>query len=122
MCIRDRSYAIGNPLYHWSHLELKRYFGIEETLSEKTAPVIWEKANAALQNLSCRDLIAMSNVDLIATTDEPISNLEYHQKIRQEGALHAKVVPAFRPDKIVEPVSYTHLDVYKRQVQHRIGF
>ncbi len=96
------SYAIGNPLYHWSHLELRRYFGIEETLSEKTAPVIWEKANAALQNLSCRDLIAMSNVDLIATTDEPISTLEYHQKIRQEGALHAKVVPAFRPDKIVE--------------------
>lgn len=97
------SYSIGNPLYHWSHLELKRYFGVEEILNEKTAPVIWEKANAALKNLPCRKLIEMSNVSLIATTDDPVDTLEYHKLIREEGAMKTKVVPAFRPDKAVDP-------------------
>jgi glucuronate isomerase len=97
------SYAIGNPLYHWSHLELKNYFGIEETLSEKTAPIIWEKANAALKDLPCRKLIEMSNVALIGTTDDPIDSLEYHKLIREEGAMKTKVVPSFRPDKAVDP-------------------
>ena len=96
------SQAIGNPLYHWSHLELKHYFGIEETLSEKTAPMIWEKANAKLKDLSCRDLIRMSNVALVATTDDPIDDLQYHKLIAEEGTMSATVVPAFRPDRLVE--------------------
>ena len=97
------SLAIGNPLYHWSHLELKHYFGITETLSEKTAPMIWEKANAVIKTLSARKLIEMSNVALIATTDDPVDDLHFHQMIREQGAMKTKVVPAFRPDKALEP-------------------
>lgn len=99
---RALSQAIGNPLYHWSHLELKRYFGIEEPLNEESAPRIWEQANAKLKDLSCRDLIEMSNVALIATTDDPVDDLEYHRLIAEEGSMKAKVVPAFRPDRLVE--------------------
>ncbi|MBQ4382885.1 MAG: glucuronate isomerase, partial [Firmicutes bacterium] len=97
------SLAIGNPLYHWSHLELKHYFGITETLSEKTAPAIWEKANAVIKTLSARKLIEMSNVALIATTDDPVDDLHFHQMIREQGAMKTKVVPAFRPDKALDP-------------------
>ena len=87
------SLSIGNPLYHWSHLELRRYFGVDEILSEKTAPIIWEKANAALKNLPCRKLIEMSNVALIATTDDPIDSLEYHKLMRQsQSAGHTLLV------------------------------
>ncbi len=108
------SLSIGNPLYHWSHLELKRYFGVEEVLNEKTAPVVWEKANAALKNLPCRKLIEMSNVALIATTDDPIDSLEYHKLIADEGAMKAKVVPAFRPDKAVDPARADFAEYMKK--------
>ena len=96
------SQAIGNPLYHWSHLELKHYFGIDEPLNEASAPRIWEQANARLRELSCRDLIRMSNVALIGTTDDPIDDLRYHKLIAEEGAMSTTVVPAFRPDRMVE--------------------
>lgn len=96
------SQAIGNPLYHWSHLELRRYFGVEEIINEANAPIIWEKVNAKLQNLRCRDLIAMSNVKLIGTTDDPIDSLEYHQKLQADPTMKTKVVPSFRPDKAIE--------------------
>ena len=96
------SQAIGNPLYHWSHLELRRYFGVEEIINEANAPVIWEKVNAKLKNLRCRDLIAMSNVKLIGTTDDPVDTLEYHQKLQADPTMTAKVVPSFRPDNAIE--------------------
>ena len=95
------SHAIGNPLYHWTHLELKRYFGIEEVLNEKTAPSIWEKCNEMLQQdeFRVRGLIKRSNVKVICTTDDPVDSLEYHLALKEDKSFDVKVLPAFRPDK-----------------------
>lgn len=94
-------YCIGNPLYHWTHLELKRYFGIEKLLSPETAEEIWEKCNQALQsgNFTARSLIKRSNVKVLCTTDDPIDSLEYHIAIAKDKTFDVKVLPAFRPDK-----------------------
>ncbi|MGG1314552.1 MULTISPECIES: glucuronate isomerase [Cohnella] len=96
--------AVGNPLYHWSHLELRRYFGIEEIINEKNAPVIWEKANAQLAQggFSARDLIVKSGVEVVCTTDDPVDSLEYHRLIRDLPDFKVKVLPSFRPDKALE--------------------
>lgn len=92
---------IGNPLYHWTHLELQRYFGITETLNEKTADAIWEKANAmiAAGGFTPRELIEKSNVACVCTTDDPADTLEYHKLIAADKSFKTKVLPAFRPDK-----------------------
>ena len=94
------SKAIGNPVYSWTHLELKRYFGIDLLLNEANAPVIWEQANAKLleNNFSRRSLIRNSNVKVVCTTDDPIDDLYYHQQIKKDEK-DFKVFPAFRPDK-----------------------
>jgi len=97
--------TIGNPLFHWSHLELRRYFGIEEVLSESTAAAVWEKANAKLQGPNgwrVRDFIVRSGVEVVCTTDDPADSLEYHQKIRGLADFNVKVLPSFRPDKALE--------------------
>ncbi len=93
-------YLIGNPMYHWCHLELRRYFGIDEILSESTASYIWEKANAAIAQggFTPKELIEKSNVACLCTTDDPADSLEYHEAIRESG-FSCKVLPAFRPDK-----------------------
>lgn len=92
--------AIGNPLYHWSHLELKRYFGYDGYLSEDTAEEVWELTSQklALGNMSARNLIRQSNVSVICTTDDPIDSLKWHKLIKEDG-FEVKVLPAFRPDK-----------------------
>ena len=94
-------YLIGNPMYHWSHLELQRYFDIYETLSEKTADEIWEKANAkiAAGGFKPQELIERSNVACVCTTDDPADTLEYHALLKKEKPFNCKVLPAFRPDK-----------------------
>ena len=91
---------IGNPLYHWTHLELKRYFDIDEALNENTAREIWDKINACLakEEYRVQGLIKMSNVDTICTTDAPYDTLEYHRQIKQIEGFDTKVAPAFRPD------------------------
>lgn len=96
--------AIGNPLYHWTHLELQRFFGIYDVLNEKNAPEIWKKANEVLNGdgFSARDLIKKSNVKIICTTDDPVDSLEYHLKLRECKDFDVKVLPAFRPDKAVK--------------------
>ncbi len=88
---------IGNPMYHWTHLELKRYFGIDELLSEETAKFVWDRVNDRLANdaFTARGLIKMSNVEVICTTDNPYDTLEYHKKLKD---YEVKVLPAFRPD------------------------
>lgn len=93
--------AIGNPMYHWCHFELKRYFGYEGVLSADTAEEVWALTQEKLRNekMSVRDIIEKSNVAFIGTTDDPIDSLEYHQKIKEEGKLKAVVAPSFRPDK-----------------------
>lgn len=92
--------AIGNPLYHWSHLELKKYFGYEGHLCGDTAQEVWDLTSEKLKqdNMSARGLILQSNVDTICTTDDPIDSLEWHRKIKEDG-FEVKVLPAWRPDK-----------------------
>ena len=92
---------IGNPLYHWTHLELKRYFDIDETLNEESCERIWNKCNALLAKPEYRakELIKRSNVEIICTTDDPIDTLEYHKALQ---GFSTKVLPTFRPDKAVE--------------------
>lgn len=96
-------YAIGNPLYHWTHLELKRYFGIDTVVREDTAEEIWEKANRVIADtkMSPAKLINQSNVAYICTTDDPIDSLEIHKQIAAKGHVNAKVLPAFRPDFMI---------------------
>lgn len=98
------SQAIGNPLYHWSHLELQRYFDVYEVINKKNAPIIWEKVNAKLQSgqFKVRDLIEKSNVKVICTTDDPTDDLVYHQKLKNESGFDVKVLPSFRPDQALD--------------------
>lgn len=94
---------IGNPLYHWTHLELARYFDIHEPLNEKTCDAIWEKCNAMLTSgkMGARDLIKASGVKVICTTDDPADSLEFHRAIAADKSFETRVLPAFRPDKAV---------------------
>lgn len=95
--------TLSNPLYHWSHLELRRYFGIEELLSPATADAIWERANAVLRSDrgSVRSLIAGSNVKCLCTTDDPVDDLHWHKQLAtEETAWGVRVLPAFRPDAL----------------------
>ncbi|MBQ9967559.1 MAG: glucuronate isomerase [Oscillospiraceae bacterium] len=89
--------AVGNPLYHWTHLELKRYFGVDELLSEKNAKAVWDHIDAMLKRpeFSARGLIRQSNVEVVCTTDAPGDTLEHHEKLQD---FEVRVVPAFRPD------------------------
>lgn len=98
------SMAIGNPMYHWCHLELKRYFGIEEPLNTDNAKAVWDKCNEMLKNdpdMSARGLIRRSNVEYIGTTDDPTDDLRYHELIDADEAITCKVRPSFRPDKAI---------------------
>lgn len=94
-------YCMGNPLYHWSHLELRRYFNIYDILNEKTGPHIWKRCNELLQSddFTARRLIERSNVKVICTTDDPVDDLVYHKKLREDKEFNVKVLPTFRPDK-----------------------
>ncbi len=107
--------TIGNPLYNWTHLELQRFFGIDDILNENSAPQIWEKVNASLnsEGFGARDLIKKSNVEVVCTTDDPIDNLEYHLKLKQDGDFDVQVLPSFRPDKGLE----INRDGYREWVQ-----
>lgn len=93
-------YTLRNPLFHWTHLELERFFGVESILSPKTARNIWEECNAKLQTpeYSVRNIIRMANVHTICTTDDPLDSLEHHRKIKEDG-FEVNVLPAWRPDK-----------------------
>ncbi|MBQ7795527.1 MAG: glucuronate isomerase [Lachnospiraceae bacterium] len=92
---------IGNPLYHWSHLELRYYFGFEGNLNGDTAEEVWNLCNAKLQSpeFSARNLIKMSNVTLVATTDDPADTLEFHRQIKADESFDVQVLPAWRPEK-----------------------
>jgi glucuronate isomerase len=103
-------HTLRNPLFHWTHLELKKFFGINEVLSPKNARAIYDACNAKLQTpeYSCRGIIRMANVHTICTTDDPVDSLEYHQRIKASG-FEVAVLPAWRPDKamaVEQPISY----------------
>ena len=91
---------IGNPLYHWTHLELQRYFGITKPLSKETAKEIWDECNAKLhtKEYSVRNLLKMQNVSVLCTTDDPADDLKWHKKIKKED-FGIKVLPSYRPEK-----------------------
>ncbi len=93
--------AIGNPLYHWCHLELKNYFGYNGVLNGDTAQEVWELCEEKLRSpgMGVRGLIRQSNVAFIGTTDDPADSLEYHEKLRQDPSMETLVAPSFRPDK-----------------------
>ncbi|MFT3962960.1 glucuronate isomerase [Propionivibrio sp.] len=103
---------VGNPLYHWTHLELQRYFGIDAPLSEKTAPMVWEACNALLvkPEFGARSLLQKMKVKAVGTTDDPADTLEHHiayAKARQPG--EPVMVPSYRPDKalaVEDPVAW----------------
>lgn len=102
--------TLRNPLFHWTHLELKKFFGINEVLSPKNAREIYDACNAKLQTpeYSCRGIIRMANVHTICTTDDPVDSLEYHQQIKASG-FEVAVLPAWRPDKammVEHPITY----------------
>lgn len=96
-------YAIGNPLYHWTHLELQRFFGIDTPLSAKTADEIWNKTSEMLKSaeFSAKNLIRRSNVETICTTDDPADDLKYHEEIAKDKNFKTKVLPTFRPDNAI---------------------
>ncbi len=95
--------CIGNPMYHWCHLELQRYFGYYGVLNGETAEEVWNLANKKLQepDMGVRGLIAKSNVAFIGTTDDPIDSLEWHEKLQADPTMQTVVAPSFRPDKAV---------------------
>ncbi|SEA40665.1 D-glucuronate isomerase [Arachidicoccus rhizosphaerae] len=97
-------YTMRNPLYHWTHLELQRYFGITELLSEKTADAIYEKASAMLRTpqFSVKNLLRKMGVKTVCTTDDPTDDLKWHQQLKDDG-FEIPVLPAFRPDKAMAP-------------------
>ncbi len=95
-------YTMRNPLFHWTHLELKRYFGIDEMLTGESGQQIYQECTELLQTktYSTRNLLRKMNVEVVCSTDDPIDNLQYHQQVKKEG-MDIKMLPAFRPDKAI---------------------
>ncbi|MBE7048903.1 MAG: glucuronate isomerase [Ruminococcaceae bacterium] len=131
---RVMPYLIGNPLYHWTALELKRYFDINETLTEESAKRIWDACNERLQaaEYSAQSLIAKSHVETICTTDDPADDLQYHRKLRT-SPFSVKVLPTFRPDRVINIdapsflayIQRNNITSYRRLltwIKDRIGF
>ena len=96
--------AIGNPMYHWCHLELQQFFGVYEPLTAESARRTWDHCNDLLRNdpdMTARGLIRKANVAMIGTTDDPVDTLEWHDKIAADPTISVKVCPSYRPDKAV---------------------
>ena len=108
--------AIGNPLFHWSHLELQRYFGYHGVLNKNTAEEVWNLCNAKLADpsMSVRSLIKQSNVTLICTTDDPVDSLEWHKMLAEDETFDVQVLPAWRPDKAMNIEKPTYRDYLKQ--------
>ncbi len=108
--------AIGNPMYHWCHLELKNYFGYEGLLNGETADAVYDLCTDKLkgENMSVRGLIKQSNVVFIGTTDDPCDDLEYHKLLSEDTTMEATVAPSFRPDKALNIDKDGWLDYVKK--------
>lgn len=111
-------YTLRNPLYHWTHLELRRYFGVEEILNPETARRVYDACSARLQTkeYSIRNLLRRMNVKVVCTTDDPIDSLEHHQKLADDG-FEIKVLPAFRPDKAMNVDSASAFNAYVSRLE-----
>lgn len=108
--------AIGNPLYHWSHLELKRYFGYDGYLNGDTAEEVWNLCNEQLrgEGRTPRDLIRMSDATLVCTTDDPADTLEWHRKIADDETFEVQVLPAWRPEKAMNLTKPDYLEYLEK--------
>ncbi|MCI0921543.1 glucuronate isomerase [Sphingobacterium rhinopitheci] len=115
-------YMMRNPLYHWTHLELKRYFGIDERLNRDTADRIFEITTDMLvtSEYSARNLLKMMNVEVICTTDDPLDSLTYHQQFVKEKESF-KMVPTYRPDKAINTDDIDALNAYIDQLSAVVG-
>jgi glucuronate isomerase len=115
-------YTLRNPLYHWTHLELERYFGITELLTEKNAAATYEKTNDLLSQSShsTLGLLQQQNVELLCTTDDPIDSLEHHKSIKEQR-LSPKVLPTFRPDKAFGVGNAISYNAYLSQLKNVTG-
>lgn len=111
-------YTLRNPLYHWTHLELQRYFGINELLSPASAQKIYAQCNEKLQSpeFSIRNILKSKNVEVVGTTDDPLDNLSHHQKLKKDG-YSVKVLPAYRPDKAMNADDIAGLNKYIDQLE-----
>jgi glucuronate isomerase len=111
-------YTLRNPLYHWTHLELQRYFDITDLLSAATAQKIYNDCTKKLQSTdySVRNIIKNKNVEVICTTDDPLDDLAHHQKIKADG-FEVKVLPTFRPDKAMNADDLLNLNLYIDKLQ-----
>lgn len=96
-------FAAGNPLYHWSHMELSMYFGLDTTITAENADEIWDKANAYIEKtkMSPRKLIKQSGVEVVCTTDDIIDELTWHKKLAEDDTFDVKVIPSFRTDSVM---------------------
>ncbi len=114
--------TLRNPLYHWTHLELQRYFNIHELLNPESAQRIYQRAGELLQSegFSVRKMIRKMNVEVICTTDDPVDSLEYHQKIKEDG-FETKVLPAWRPDKVMAVEDPDKYNQYIHQLEQASG-
>jgi glucuronate isomerase len=111
-------YTLRNPLYHWTHLELQRYFDIDEVVNGKSAKKIYEKATELLQTkeYSVRNLMRKMNVKVVCTTDDPIDSLEHHIKLKEDG-FEIKVLPAFRPDRAMNVDDAANFNAYVSKLE-----
>ncbi len=111
-------YTLRNPLYHWTHLELKRYFGVTEILNEHSADRIYEQCTALLQqpDYSVKSLLRKMNVYTVCTTDDPVDTLEYHQKLKNDG-FEIPILPAFRPDNAMNVADPEKFNSYLKKLE-----
>jgi glucuronate isomerase len=114
--------TLRNPLFHWTHLELQRYFGITTLLNSESAEEIYIEASGKLrtQEFSVRNLLRKMNVELVCTTDDPIDSLEHHQKIKNDG-FEIKVIPAWRPDKAMTIENVKEYNEYLSKLEAASG-
>ncbi|MBB3840504.1 glucuronate isomerase [Runella defluvii] len=116
-------YTLRNPLYHWTHLELQRYFDVHEVLSPKSARRIYDECSEKLRtpDYSVRNLLRKMNVEVVCTTDDPLDTLEYHQQLATEGTFEVQMRPAFRPDKFIL-IGNANFATYLQKLGTIVGF
>ncbi len=119
--VESMPYFVGNPLYHWSHLEMRRYFGIDEIINSKNAKKIWDQANKKLETLTAREMMYKFKVDTVCTTDDPVDTLEWHKLMNEDESLKVHVRPAFRPDKAIN-VELSWFADWIHQLEKVVGY
>ena len=116
-------YTLRNPLYHWTHLELQRYFDVHEVLNPRSARRIYDECSEKLRtpDYSVRNLLRKMNVEVVCTTDDPLDTLEYHQQLATEGTFEVQMRPAFRPDKFIL-IGNANFATYLQKLGTIVGF